>query len=329
MSADVAILVVTYNSARQIAACLRSVFTEQQTVTQQVIVLDNGSTDDTVAIVREGFPQVTVVQPGSNLGFAAGVNMAARHANADYLLLLNPDTIVLDHAVDVVVAFARSHPSHGLYGGRTLKPDGSLEPSSCWGLPTLWSLTMFASGLSTLARRNRFLDPESLGTWPRDSVREVGVITGCFLLVRRTVWDELSGFDERYFMYGEDTDLSARARAAGYQPVICPDARLIHEIGQSSPTPRSKMLLLYRGKASYVRTHWTGLRVRLGLWLLVVGVGARALGTRVVALSSAHDHGESTWTTLWRQRRTWIVGYTSAQGLGAVEHHGPTCLGVQ
>ena len=303
MTADVAILIVTYNSEKQIVECLRSVYDQARSVRQQVVIVDNNSSDGTVALLREKFPQVKLVLPGQNLGFAKGVNLAARNAEADFLLLLNPDTVVLDHAIDVAVEFARAHPAYGLYGGRTLKPDGSLEPSSCWGLPSLWSMTLFALGLTTLAPRNRWLDPESLGGWARDTVREVGVITGCFLLIGRPAWDRLGGLDERYFMYGEDTDFSLRAWRAGYRPVICPEARVMHEVGQSSSTPLHKALLLYRGKASYVRSRWQGLRQSLGLGLLLLGVGLRALASAVLRGRN------KTWQGLWQQRQSWIVGY--------------------
>lgn len=303
MPADVAVLIVTYNSEEQIEACLRSVIAQRRDIRQQIVVVDNDSKDGTVALIQKKFPEVTLVLPGANLGFAKGVNLAARHADAEFVLLLNPDTEVVGHAVDVVVAFARQNPKYGVYGGRTLKPDGSLEPSSCWGLPSLWSLGLFAFGITTLAPRNRWLDPESLGGWARDSVREVGVITGCFLLTSKAVWDRLGGLDERYFMYGEDTAFSLRARQSGYRPVICPDARVIHEVGQSSSTPLHKAMLLYRGKASYVRARWTGVARACGLALLKIGVGLRALAGTVLRGKN------QTWRELWRQRGVWIAGY--------------------
>ena len=306
MNADVAILIVTYNSAGQIGACLHSIFAERQRVTQQVIVVDNDSRDNTVNLIRAQYPQVELLAPGKNLGFAAGVNLAARHARAGYLLLLNPDTVLLDHAIDVIVDFARAHPGHGLYGGRTLKPDGSLEPSSCWGLPSLWSLLLFATGLTTVAPRNRWLDPESLGGWKRDTVKEVGVVTGCFLLAEQAAWEKLGGLDERYFMYGEDTDLAMRAHTANYRPLICPDARLIHEVGQSSATSRDKMLLVYRGKASLVRAHWHGLARKVGLALLVAGVGLRAFLGKLGS-GSARER----WSAVWKARQQWMRGYQS------------------
>lgn len=313
MKADVAIVIVSYNSEDHIGACLESVFAQRKSVNQQVIVVDNDSRDGTVSFIRENFPEVQLVLPGANLGFAAGVNLGVKHSDAEFVLLLNPDTVILENAVDVIVDFARKNPNHGLYGGRTLRPDGSLEPSSCWGRPTLWSMTLFAFGLTTLAPRNRWLDPESLGNWQRDSVREVGVITGCFLLSPTAVWNQLGGLDERYFMYGEDADLAMRAYEAGYRPVICPDAKLVHEVGACSDTPVHKTMLLYRGKASLVRTHWKGLSQWLGLFFLATGTGLRAAISKLRANPGRNDSA-GRWQTLWQERNKWIGGYGTTGG---------------
>jgi len=308
MSADVAIVIVTYNSAGEIAACLQSVRDQRARVTQQVIVVDNNSTDETTAIVREQFPEVVLIEPRKNLGFAAGCNLAASKADAAYILLLNPDTEVLEHGIDVIVDFARQHPHYGLYGGRAFRPDGSLERSSCWGAPSLWSFTTFALGLSAIARHNALLDPESLGSWPRDTVRTVGVITGCFLLASKPDWDRLGGFDERYFMYGEDADLTRRAWDLGMKPVICPDAKFMHEVGKSSATRLAKSMLLYKGKACYVRTHWKGLHQSLGLAMLSFGVWLRAMGERIRGFDT-QSADQSPWSGLWRRRHEWMAGY--------------------
>lgn len=313
MKNDVAIVIVTYNSAGQIRGCLQSLLAQRRRVRQQLIVVDNHSQDGTAAIVRDEFPGVELVLPGENLGFAKGVNLGASHADADFILLLNPDTVILNHAVDVIVEFARRFGRPGLFGGRTLRPDGALEPSSCWGAPTLWSMALFAFGLTTLAPRNRWLDPESLGSWQRDSVREVGVITGCFLLAPAAVWEQLGGLDERYFMYGEDVDLALRARAAGFPLVICPDAQLVHEVGQSSATPVHKTLLLYRGKASLVRTHWRGPARGLGLLLLLAGTGLRAALGALGATGSRLPEAAGRWQTLWKRRREWLDGYARSE----------------
>lgn len=303
MKADVAVVIVTYNSENEISACLESVYSERQEVTQQVVVVDNMSRDNTAGLIKERFPQVELIQPGENLGFAAGVNLGVRHSDADFVLLLNPDAVIYSHAVDRVVDFARKHPRYGFYGGRALKPDGGVDPSSCWGTPSLWSLLLFATGLTTLFPRSRWFDPESLGSWGRDSVREVGIITGCFLLASKPAWEMIGGFDESYFMYGEDADLAIRARKAGYSPVVCPDAEFLHEGGKSSDTPVEKTLLLYRGKASLVRNHWHGPHRQLGLLFLAAGTGLRAL------LAGFRGSSAARWPTVWKKRRQWLQGY--------------------
>lgn len=308
MKADVAIVIVTYNSEGHIAPCLESVFAQRKSVSQQVIVVDNSPNDRTVDFIRANFPEIELVVPGANLGFAKGVNLGVKHSNAEFVLLLNPDTILLENAVDIIVDFARRNPGHGLYGGRTQTPEGDLDPSSCWGLPSLWSLGMFACGLTTFASGNPWLDPESLGKWQRDTVREVGVITGCFLLATTAVWNELGGLDERYFMYGEDADLAMRAHGAGYRPVICPDARLVHEVGACSDTPVHKMLLLFKGKASLVRMHWKGPAQSLGLFFLAAGTGLRAMLSNFKSPSDGNGSA-ARWQTVWRERKDWLQGY--------------------
>ena len=308
---DVSIIIVTYNSADEIETCLNSVYDERKAITQEVIVIDNLSSDNTVAIIKEKFPQVRLIEPGENLGFAAGVNLGASLANSEFILLFNPDAEVRNHAIDTVVDFARKKPQHGLYGGRSIDLKGQLDPGSCWGAPSLWSLFLFATGLTTLMPRHPIFDPESIGEWQRDTEREVGIITGCFLLAKLDIWKELEGFDERYFMYGEDADLAIRARKLGYSPVICPDAEFIHEGGKSSDTPVEKTLLLYRGKASLVRIQWSGLKQKLGLLFLAWGTGLRALMGAFMKSRAELSHSKR-WKRVWRERRTWLQGYPQA-----------------
>ena len=166
---------------------------------------------------------------------------------------------------------------------------------------------MFATGLSILFRHHSIFDPESLGSWKRDSVREVGVITGCFLLTKNEFWKQLGGFDERFFMYGEDTDLSLRCHRAGCRPIICPDAKLIHAIGKSSSRPIDKAVLLYTGKAEYIRRRWSGPSQTIALALLATGVRLRAFGFHVSrALGGSPS---SPWADLWLRRDEWLPGY--------------------
>ncbi len=268
-------------------------------------MLDNDSGDGTAEMVGAEFPEVRLLALDENLGFAAGVNRAAEEARGEYVLLLNPDTVVHDGALDSLVGFARAHPEHGLYGGRTLDPDGTVNPGSCWAQPSLWSLVCFATMLSTAFKGSRLFDPEAIGGWKRDSVREVGIVTGCLLLAPRALWRELDGFDTRFFMYGEDADLGMRAWARGLRPAITPDAVITHEIGVSSASRPDKLVLLFRGKATLLHKHWSPLRRELGLALLRGGVGLRAL------LASLRPRREqaSAWRAVWAERSNWVGGY--------------------
>lgn len=305
MSPEVSILIVAYKCRDEARACLASLYEQPLGVSFETLVLDNDSADGTVEMVESEFPLAKLVALDDNIGFAAGVNRLAELADGSFLLLLNPDTVVHPGTIAQLVTFARERPRHGLYGGRTVNPDGTPHPASCWGKPTLWSLVCFATMLSTAFKGSRFFDPESLGHWQRDSVREVDIITGCLLLVPRTLWQELGGFDVRFFMYGEDADLALRAAALGYRPAITPDAVITHEIGASTESRPDKMVLVYRGKAALVRKHWATPKRQLGLMLLWAGVGLRALVARV---ARGRD-GAATWRAVWEARRGWLEGY--------------------
>ncbi len=295
----VSIVVVNFNTAEATAACLASL--EGEPVDAEIVVVDNGSTDGSADLLRSRFPDALVVEAGENLGFAAGVNLGASLATREWILLLNPDTLVRSGSIRALLDFAEQHPEHRVYGGRTLRPDGSLDPSSCWGEPSAWSLVCFATGLSTVFRGTRVFDPESLGRWRRDTVREVPVITGCLLLVSRTDWDALGGMDERFFLYGEDADFSRRARLAGMRPVVVPDAVIVHEVGGSTSSSGRKMCLVMAGKATDARLRWGKHRGALAVALLRAGSGLRA------AL------GKESWREVWRRRDDWSVGYPAAR----------------
>ena len=166
----------------------------------------------------------------------------------------------------------------------------------------------FASGLSTLMRASRYFNPESLGTWARDTVRDVGVVTGCLLACERSLWDRLGGFDERFFMYGEDTDLSLRAAELGYLPQITPAATITHVVGASSGSGGDKMAMIMRARVTLMYKHWTPLQRRLGVALLRAGVVLRASGS--AAKARLRRPGSSAmWPEVWRQRSRWTRPY--------------------
>ncbi|MBT2498943.1 glycosyltransferase family 2 protein [Agromyces sp. ISL-38] len=304
---DLSVVVVNYNTREATSACLRSVLEAAPSVDLELIVVDNGSVDGSVPAFRKCFPEVDTIEAGENLGFARGVNLGVRAATGTWVLLLNPDTITLPGSLQALLRFAADHPEYGVFGGRTLRPDGTVDPSSCWGAPSLWSLTMFATMLSTVFKRSPIFDPESLGAWQRDSVREVPIVTGCLLLISRSEWDRLGGMDEDYFLYGEDAEFSMRAGRAGLRRVVVPDAVIVHDVGGSSDAGGAKGCMVMAGKVTHLRKTWPPRRATLGIRLLIAGVGVRA------ALEALTRRARAPWSTVWRRRRDWADGYPAAE----------------
>ena len=308
----VSVVVVSYNSARDLPACLDSVAASTPTSagSVEVVVVDNASSDGSADLVRSRYPGARVVDAGANLGFAAAVNRGVAHSSGELLVLLNPDAVLLPGSLEALVGFARDHPEHGLYGGRVVTEDGSNDPSSCWGAMTLWSLLCFATGLSTALPRHPLLDPETLGRWERDTVREVPVLTGCLVLAPRAVWDALGGLDEAYWLYGEDADLSLTAWQRGWRPVVVPEAEILHSKGGSSTTS-AKTPLVLAGRATLLRRRWSPPARTAGLALLTAGVGLRA------ALARLTGRGGADWRRSWATRRLWLQGYPRARELAS------------
>jgi GT2 family glycosyltransferase len=269
----------------------------------ELIVVDNASGPDVRAYLATAPHGADVVQLDTNIGFARACNLGIAGSHGRHVMLLNPDAVLHPGAIEGLVSFFEADPSRGLVGGRTLRPDGGVNPSSCWGAPTLWSWFCTATGLSSVFRGSTVFDPESLGSWPRDTEREVDIITGCLLLSSRETWDELGGFDEDFFMYGEDADLSLRARELGYHPSITPAATAVHAVGASSSNRLAKQRLLLRGKATLVRKRWSPARRSLALVLLAGGVRLRA------AAEQARRREDRTMRDLWAERRDWLAGW--------------------
>jgi N-acetylglucosaminyl-diphospho-decaprenol L-rhamnosyltransferase len=303
---DVSVLIISYNTRELTLACLQSVFARTRDVAFEVIVVDNASTDGSPAAIAERFPQVKLLALERNVGFARGNNLVARHAAGRFLLLLNPDTVVLDRAIDTLVRFADSNPDAGVFGGRTLYADGTLNNTSCFGQPSLWSMWCAGVGLSSVFRNSSLFNPELMGAWGRDSVRPVGVVTGCFLLIGRELWEHLGGFDESFFMYSEDTDLSLRAWKAGRRCVHCPDAVIIHHGGRSEETRAAKLVKVFTAKAQFVRKHWSPRRAWIGIRLLdLYALSRLAVHSALCPAGLSIAASRQRWFEIWTRRDEW------------------------
>jgi GT2 family glycosyltransferase len=301
------IIVVSYNTREMTLACVRSVFRETLDCLFEVIVVDNASSDGSVeALIDEFGGRIVLMPMTSNLGFAAGNNRATAQATGEFLLLLNPDTVVLDRAIDRLMAFADNHAGAGIWGGRTLFADGTLNPSSCWSRQSLWSLLSQAIGASSLFRHSCFFNPEGMGCWDRQGERSVDIVSGCFLLIRRELWEHLGGFREMFYMYGEEADLCLRARHLGIQPVVTSLATIVHHGGASETVRADKLVRLLKAKMLLIHEHFPRGTRHIGFMLLALWPWSRGLAFRVLSLfRPATLPKYRLWHEVFNRRREW------------------------
>ncbi len=304
------IIIVSYNTRQITLDCLASVFAHPPAIPFEVIILDNASSDGSAEAIREAFPQATLIAHQENSGFAKGNNIAARLATGRRILLLNPDTIVFENSLGALWDFAEMSLERGIWGGRTLFGDYTLNPTSCWSRITLWSIFCSAVGLTMVFPRSTLFNPEAYGGWKRDSVSAVDIVTGCFLLIDHALWTRLGGFDLTFFMYAEEADLCLRAWALGARPAITPDAEIVHLGGASETSALEKVIKVNRGRITLIRKHWSPARLAAGLFLYHAWALLRMMGSRV--LSGPRDKpgtAQAKWNAIWARRNEWLAGY--------------------
>lgn len=305
------IIVVSYNTREMTLACLRSVVAE--TVAHyELIVVDNASSDGSASAISVEFPEIILIAETENYGFASGNNLAAKRAQGDYLLLLNPDTMILDKAIDRLCAFSEKTPDARIWGGRTLFSDGSLNYASCWRRMTLWNIFCRTSGLTGLFPGSAILNSEAYGRWNRSTERRVDIVTGCFFLIARRDWEALGGFDPTFFMYGEEADLCLRAeRDLGAAPRVTPEATIIHYGGASERVRADKMVRLLSAKSELIKRHIPAWQQPLASRLFRLWPLSRRMALGMLALLGSQRGSESraVWRAVWARRAEWENGF--------------------
>jgi hypothetical protein len=310
MPTELSVIIVSYNTREMTLKAIETLYAHAGDIAMQVIVWDNASEDGSCDAIARAFPQVELHRSPDNLGFAAGNNRAAESAKGEWLLLLNSDTEVLPGAIQSLMGFAKSNPGAGIVGGKTLFSDGTLNATSCFNRMTVWSLLCYSTGLSRLFSHVSLFNPERIEGAKMDHVRHVDVVTGCFFLLKTELWRELGGFDLRYFMYAEETDLCLRAAKFGYRPMITPQATIVHHGGASAISSAVKQQQSYRGKATIIRDHFGAVRARLGLAMLwFTALNRHASHSLLRALGRPANDKAAMWKAVWERRNDWLKGY--------------------
>jgi GT2 family glycosyltransferase len=246
---DLSVVIVSWNVSGLLRRCLGSILgtarseapgggpgtgsgAPRPALAVEVIVVDNGSTDGSVSMVREEFPSVRVIPNPDNRGFPAANNQGIAIARGRYAIILNPDTEVIDAALSTMVAYADAHPSVGVVGPQLLFPDGSVQPSR-YRFPTLATAAFESTWLQPYAPR-RILDQYYVRDQPDDVAHDVDWVRGAALMTRRETIEQVGPLDEGFFMYSEELDWCRRVRDADWRVVYLPDAQIVHHEGKSS-----------------------------------------------------------------------------------------------
>jgi GT2 family glycosyltransferase len=254
---DVSIVVVNWNVKDFLRNCLRSIMQETDKP-YEIIIVDNASGDGTVQMVEAEFPDVALIANSRNLGFAAANNQGIRASSGRYLLLLNPDTIVLDGAIDKMIDWCDRHPEVGCAGCQVFETATVIQ-RTCFSDPSPLNTLLVEAGLHSLFPKSHFFGAPEYSWWDRMSEKAVDVVSGMFMLIPRSVFDQVGLLDESFFIYAEEADLCRRIRHAGFLCVFTPIARILHLEGGDKSTSqiKAKMYLqLQKSMMIYIRKYY-------------------------------------------------------------------------
>jgi len=250
------VIIIAYNSCDFIPACLKSVRDACEGIDSQIIVLDNGSTEPIIPEIKNFFPEVEWIDSKENLGFGKGCNLAEKHATKPYLFFINPDTIISKNAFREMLKFMEEHPEAGTVGCRILNEDGTLQWACRRSFPTIVSAVSKTIGLAALFPKNKTLASYNMSYANPDEMIEVDAVSGSFFCIRRDVYEKLNGFDEDFFMYGEDLDLCFRTKKMGLHNYYTPVTNILHFKGQSCRTRRwGSYVDFYKAMLIFVKKH--------------------------------------------------------------------------
>jgi GT2 family glycosyltransferase len=271
------VVIVNYNVEHFLEQCLYSVRKASKGIDVEVFVVDNNSVDGSLRMLSDKFPEVILIANKGNLGFSKANNQAIKISSGEYVLLLNPDTVVEDDTFSKVIAFMDAHPDAGGLGVKMVDGKGKFLPESKRGLPTPKAAFYKIFGFSRLFPRSKRFSHYHLGYLDKDKIHEIEVLSGAFMLMRRTALDKSGLLDEDFFMYGEDIDLSYRLTLAGYKNYYFPQTRIIHYKGESTKKSSvNYVFVFYNAMIIFARKHFSQKRAKTFTLLINIAIYFRA-----------------------------------------------------
>jgi len=254
---DLSISIVNYNNKECLETCLDSIYSHAPDVNFEVIVVDNGSSDESIELVKQTFPSVRIIENSENHGFVKANNQGIRASLGRYILSLNNDTIIKDGTLNGLVRFMQEHPDVGVCGPKVLNRDGSFQRQCRRSFPTISSSLSYFLKLHKLFPRSEYFGRYLLTQLDCDEAGEVDSVSGCCMMVRKKVIEQVGILDESYIMYGDDLDWCYRIKHAGWKVCYVPHVEIVHLGGQSSRRlPGKCIVLFYRAMRIFYRKHY-------------------------------------------------------------------------
>ncbi len=274
------IIIVNYNSKYFAEQCLCSVAAATKDITTEVFVVDNASTDQSISYLESKFDWVNFIASDRNLGFAKANNLALSKASGAYVLFLNPDTIIPEDCITTCISHLQARPDAGAIGMRMIDGAGNFLPESKRALPSplvsFWKLI----GMSAILPKSSFFNQYALGHLDENENHEIPVLSGAFMCCNTALIKRLDGFDERFFMYGEDIDLSYRISKAGYQNLYLGQLAIIHFKGESTPLKNFNYVrIFYKAMQQFVDKHYSSTYAGIVKIFLYLSILIRAMLT--------------------------------------------------
>ncbi len=272
------VIIVNYNVKHFLEQCLISVRAGFQRIDGEVIVVDNNSVDGSLEMLRSKFPEIKIISNKKNLGFAKANNQAIKIAKGEFILLLNPDTVVEGDTFDKVIGFMEHQPEAGGLGVKMVDGSGKFLPESKRGLPTPTTAFYKIFGLTALFPHSKKFSGYYMGYLDENQIHDVDVLAGAFMMMRKELLDKIGLLDESFFMYGEDIDLSYRITKAGYKNFYFPETRIIHYKGESTKKGSiNYVVMFYKAMLIFVKKHYTGKKAKLLTLFIRISIYFRAI----------------------------------------------------
>ena len=275
---DLSVIIVNYNVRQFVLQTLHSVYqSELDGLSMEVIVVDNNSSDGSVDVIREYYPQAKVIANKDNPGFSKANNQGIEVSTGEFVLLLNPDTVVEENTLALSVAKMKSDKSIGALGVKMIDGTGAFLPESKRSFPTPWNSLTKLLGLSSLFSKSKVMGGYNLTYLDENKTHDIDVLCGAFMMMRRSALDKSGLLDEDFFMYGEDIDLSYRIKKAGYRILYFPETQIIHYKGESTKKSSVNYVrIFYNAMIIYVKKHYKGGVASLFVLMLSMAIYFRA-----------------------------------------------------